>query len=311
MLQKGCFDMNIWKIVIGILFILGGGLFILANMGVIPSDVSLPLETYWPSLIILASVVMVIDTLLKKYKPKKMFNHLYFAFCVFVTGFVLQNEKLNFVTVKGVDLWEVIVALVLVYIGIRLIFFKSHSIHGHGVKIEVDTDGTGFKDVSGEDEHAESENESQCGCESGSETRADSKDGAKRKGVFVSSGGNREQFVGDMRLGDSAWAPESGSYSVNIGDMNVNFTTAIFSEGETAIDLSCWVGEIIVIIPDDLPVDMEMETNVGEVVFSGHAEKSGITNNVIKYRSEGYDEAPTKLKLRASLNIGSIKVTKV
>ncbi len=300
--------MNIWKIVIGILFILGGGLFILSNMGVIPSDASLLFETYWPSLIILASLVMVIDTILKKYKPKKTFNHIYFAFCVFVTGFVLQNEKLDFVDVKGVDLWEVIIALVLVYIGIKLIFFKSHGIHGHGVKIEVDSDGTGFKDVGSDDKDNEDEDEDE---DHSSETKSGRKDSAKRKGVFVSAGGEREQFVGDMRLGDSAWAPESGSYSVNIGDMHVNFTTAIFSEGETEIDLSCWVGEIDIIIPDDLPVDMLMESNVGEVVFSGHAEKSGITNNVIKYRSEGYDEAPKKLKLRASLNIGSIKVTKV
>lgn len=305
--------MNIWKIVIGILFILGGGLFILANMGVIPSDASLLLETYWPSLIILASLIMVIDVLLKKFRPKKTFNRIYFAFCVFVMGFVLQNEKLDFINVKGVDLWEVMVALALVYIGIRLIFFKSHSSRGHGVKIEVDSDGTGFKDAGSDDEdehghgHEHGEGCSHCDSETGSSR----KDGAKRKGVFVSSGGDREQFAGDMRLGDSAWAPENSSYNVNIGDMHVDFTTAIFSDGETEIDLSCWIGEISVIIPDELAVDLLMETNVGEVVFVGHAEKSGITNNVIKYRSEGYDEAPKKLKLRATLNVGSIKVKSV
>jgi len=297
---------NIWKILIGLLFILGGGVFILANMGIISADASLLFETYWPLLVILASVAMAINTLMKKYKPKKLFNHLYFAFSVLVAGFVLQNDRIGLIPVKGVDLWEVIVALVLVYIGIKLIFFNSKN--GHGVRIEVNTDDDNDDDddesTSDGNLHSDGEGFKDAGSDEGGKD-------AKRKGVFISTGGDHEQFIGDMRLGDSAWSPESGSYNVNIGDMKIDFTTAIFNEGETTIDLSCWVGDIDVILPDDLPVDLYMESNVGEVVFTGHAEKSGVTRNTIKFRSQGYDEAPKKLKLKAALNVGSIKVRRV
>lgn len=330
---------NIWKILIGVVLVTVGGIFILANLGLFPIEYSELVQYIWPGAVILFSLALLVDGLTKKGTRSKRFDRIYFALSVMVAGAVMLVNRLNDTVAEVQDflktdigLWEVLLSLALIFVGIRLIFFKKsgitvtigdHDRHKRHVHTDKFCDGC-------EDEvEDEEEDEEEDGDEDGSgsadnagsgagdnQENADSRNNeGSRKGVYTKSSSNsyksKDQFVGELRLGDKPWAPESSDYSVNIGDMNVNFTTAILQDGETVFNLNGWVGNMDIILPEELAVDIDATVNVGSVEFFGEEEQSGISRNNIKFRSDDYSTAAKKIKIIANLNIGEISVKRV
>ena len=340
---------NIWKILIGVVLVAVGGIFILANLGIFPIEYSELVKYIWPGSVLLFSLALLVDGATKKGSRSKRFDRIYFALSVMTIGAVMLVNRLNDTVVEvkeflaaDIGLWEVILSLLLIFIGIRLIFFKKngitvtigdhdrHSKHVHSAKF-CETCGDGEDD--GDDEEDEDEDNDKdddkdddedggtaagdagSGAGNGQKNAGSKNSDGTRKGVYTkSSSGNgkfKEQFVGELRLGDKPWAPEGGDYSVNIGDMNVNFTTAILPDGETVFHLNGWVGNMDIILPEELAVDIDATVNVGSVEFFGEEEQSGISRNNIKFRSDDYGAAAKKIRIVANLNIGEISVKRV
>lgn len=325
---------NIWKILIGVVLVAVGGIFILANLGIFPIEYSELVKYIWPGSVLLFSLALLVDGATKKGSRSKRFDRIYFALAVMTVGAVMLLNRLNdtvaevkSVIAADIGLWEVILSLVLIFIGIRLIFFKKNgitvTIGDHG-KHSKHVHSAEFCEACGDEDEDEDEDEED-GDEKAHDAGSNAGDGQEnassknsegtRKGVYTKSsswnGKSKEQFVGELRLGDKPWAPEGGDYSVNIGDMNVNFTTAILPDGETVFHLSGWVGNMDIILPEELAVDIDATTNVGSVEFFGEEEQSGISRNNIKFRSDDYDTAAKKIRIIASLNIGEISVKRV
>lgn len=131
---------------------------------------------------------------------------------------------------------------------------------------------------------------------------------------------DRFHFVGEIRLGDRPWALENSSYSLGVGEVYMDLTTALLEEGVTYVNLSGWVGSVQIIVPEDLAIDVSADVNIGSVEifgeeqeFSRHhkSRRSGVSSNLLCYRSEDYDEALKKVRINASVNIGEVSVKRV
>ncbi|MHB1454012.1 MAG: cell wall-active antibiotics response protein LiaF [Saccharofermentanales bacterium] len=326
---------NIWKILAGIVLVTVGGVFILANFGLFPLEYGELVQYIWPGSVLLFSLALLVDGITKKGSRSKRFDRIYFALSVMVVGAVMLFNRLNDTVAEvkeflktDIGLWEVLLSLALIFVGIRLIFFKKSGItvtigdkdrhHVHGAKYCEGCDDEEEDEDEDEDRDEKSDDAGNTTGYGAGENRKSSDRGSaegSRKGVYTksasSNGKPREQFIGELRLGDKPWAPESSDYSVNIGDMNVNFTTAILQDGETVFHLTGWVGNMDILLPEELAVDIDATVNVGSVEFFGEEEQSGISRSNIKFCSDGYDTASKKIKIVASLNVGEISVKRV
>jgi lia operon protein LiaF len=85
------------------------------------------------------------------------------------------------------------------------------------------------------------------------------------------------------------------------------------------MELNGWVGNIEIKIPEDMAVDLTANVNIGTIDLFGDETKfakgkSGnthFTSNTVSYRSDQYDSANKKVKIKASVNIGEISIERV
>ncbi|MEI5906460.1 cell wall-active antibiotics response protein LiaF [Bacillus spongiae] len=116
-------------------------------------------------------------------------------------------------------------------------------------------------------------------------------------------------FIGDMRFSENNWSVEPMTLSHFIGDVFVDFGKAFIPDGETPINVSHWIGDIKILIPEDVGVEIYAKVNIGDIKLLNL--KSNDIKPTMHYRSPDYESAVKKVKLILSLNIGSIRVDKV
>lgn len=114
-----------------------------------------------------------------------------------------------------------------------------------------------------------------------------------------------EQSIGEDQLG-GGWHVKPTHRSNLIGQQSFDFTDARFDEGETPFMLTGLAGEIVIILPKTLAVNLYAEVKAGEIrLFQQKTE--GINKDMV-YETENYDEAIYKLKLDIRLTSGSIRI---
>jgi lia operon protein LiaF len=262
--------LKISKTLVGIILVLVGGLYLLSNFGMIPNGLMKNILRYWPVIIILWAGYHLADAILEKTSTNRKFNRVYGSMSLIIIGWVLLENRLNLLFDDSISLWSVSAALFVIFVGIRIIFFKSGE---YEIQNEKDFQGIKFN-----------------------------------KGGF--------NAVGDLRLGDQPWALEDSSHNIGVGEIYVDITTALMKDGMTVLNLSGWVGDIQVVMPEDLAVEISAAVRVGNIDIFGQeqeckknstAKRSGVSNT-LNYRSEKFDEAFKKLRMNVSLNIGDISI---
>jgi hypothetical protein len=64
-------------------------------------------------------------------------------------------------------------------------------------------------------------------------------------------------------------------YDMSIGDLELDLSNAVLAAGDTEVDANVGIGELIVIVPDDVDVDVDASASAGEVTVFGRSE-SGV-----------------------------------
>jgi hypothetical protein len=64
-------------------------------------------------------------------------------------------------------------------------------------------------------------------------------------------------------------------YDVSIGDLELDLSNAALATGDTDVDANVGIGELTVIVPDDVAVDVDASASAGEVTVFGRSE-SGV-----------------------------------
>ncbi|ASA20056.1 cell wall-active antibiotics response protein LiaF [Paenibacillus donghaensis] len=122
---------------------------------------------------------------------------------------------------------------------------------------------------------------------------------------------NRSAFIGDIHMGREHFQLKNSNISQFIGDTVLDLTNAQIAYGETKVNISAFVGDIKVYIPDD----MDLGISVNSSSFIGDMEvldqsRSGFMSNV-QCSTPYYKEAGKKVRINVSAFIGDIKVKTV
>lgn len=262
----------------GIIILLIGVSFLLVNVGYVDFEIGALIATYWPLIIIYIGLKETFKGLVhfskKLARGKWRMNKLFWGLFYLSLGVVLQGNNLQYFNISLGQYWSWIWPTFIIYFGLTILFNRNSNL------IVVDLSG-----VSGKNDLS----------------NADVK---KRK--KASSYKQKKQFIGDINIGSSPWLIEDFDTWVGIGDITIDLTTAILKEGENTIDISGWIGDVKVIVPHDVPTEVNVDVKLGDVnIFNN---KQSGTNRTVSYRSEDYDFSDKKVSVSIKLSIGDIKV---
>lgn len=104
------------------------------------------------------------------------------------------------------------------------------------------------------------------------------------------------------------WRLDDAVVRTVIGDIHLDLRSAELPEGETELTLLCWLGTIQVRVPSHVGLDVEAQAFIGTVDILGVREEGVIRD--INVRSDDYETATHRLKLRLSTVIGELMVVR-
>ena len=110
------------------------------------------------------------------------------------------------------------------------------------------------------------------------------------------------------RGGRQGWAANGPHHQLNhaIGDLRLDLSEVQLPPGESSWAVSALIGDITVLVPEGLAVDVEAEVRVGDIRLF-HQRADGFARR-LEYTSPGYAEAAQKVSIRASLLVGEVTV---
>lgn len=119
-------------------------------------------------------------------------------------------------------------------------------------------------------------------------------------------GEKRKHLIGDLNIGNEPWQLEDMQIWMGVGDTDVNLSKAIIPEGETVLEVSGWIGDITILVPQDMDIKANVDLRLGEVTLFSH-QQSG-SGRYLSYKSVDYETAKKRVNLRVSLAIGEVTV---
>ncbi|MFC5468693.1 cell wall-active antibiotics response protein LiaF [Cohnella suwonensis] len=119
------------------------------------------------------------------------------------------------------------------------------------------------------------------------------------------------RFIGDAHFGTDYWELRPMNISHFIGDTTLDLTKAQIPVGETKINISSFIGDVKVYVPNDIGVGILVESNclIGDVKVLGQ-KREGLFNQVT-ISTPGYSDSDKRVVLIVSSLIGDVRVTKV
>lgn len=102
------------------------------------------------------------------------------------------------------------------------------------------------------------------------------------------------------------WVLRNTSFWALIGEIHMDFTLAMMEENEITIIIQSVVGDIDLIVPEEMGVSIDCTSLVGQTII--HKEKeAGLLNKVV-WKSPQYDENEYKVKFVVSCIVGDVKL---
>ncbi|WP_181349222.1 cell wall-active antibiotics response protein LiaF [Thalassobacillus sp. CUG 92003] len=129
-------------------------------------------------------------------------------------------------------------------------------------------------------------------------------DGSARKNAE-----KKDFSVGSQSFKKENWKVEPMSLWNAIGDYHFDFTKAFIPDQDTPISVKGWVGDVKMLIPENVPFQVSASIKAGEISVLGQ-KADGISRR-LTYQTPDYEEATRRLTLEIHFNAGSIKVDKI
>lgn len=116
--------------------------------------------------------------------------------------------------------------------------------------------------------------------------------------------------LGSVDFNQSNWHLEPMNIYHAIGDYSFNFNKAYIPERETLIQLKGWIGDVNILIPEDIPIRVQAKVTIGEVTIFSSSSAHVFGPNVY-FESPQYEEAVKKIDFVIDMMIGEVKIDKV
>ena len=125
------------------------------------------------------------------------------------------------------------------------------------------------------------------------------------------SRGTHSRFIGDIYFGDDYWELTPMNISHFIGDTTLDLTKAQVPIGETRIQISSFIGDVKVYVPNDLRIGIQVMSSclIGDVKVLD--QKRGGFFNQMSVATPSYQDAEQRVVLVVSSFIGDVRIMKV
>ncbi|MFD2613669.1 cell wall-active antibiotics response protein LiaF [Paenibacillus gansuensis] len=122
---------------------------------------------------------------------------------------------------------------------------------------------------------------------------------------------SKSSFIGDVYLGHDFWELEPLSISQFIGDTVLDLTKAQIPYGETQVNISSFIGDVKVLVPNDIEVGIQVQTSsfLGDTIVLDKRH-GGLFKNT-SAETPSFTEAEKKVRLVTSTFIGDVNVVRV
>ena len=103
-----------------------------------------------------------------------------------------------------------------------------------------------------------------------------------------------------------AWTARSSQISVAVAEVAIDLTNAIFEEPEITLNLQGLIGDIDIVVPEDVGLSVNAQVAVGEMRIAGER-SSGLGNRFV-WRSPNYDMTENRVQLQLSYAVADVNV---
>ncbi|MBS4171963.1 cell wall-active antibiotics response protein LiaF [Bacillus sp. FJAT-49736] len=242
---------------------------LLINIGVISLEMKDVFVMFLPVVFGFAGLLYLIQSIRRR-SSGSFFLFLLFTFY----GTLLELSHYGVVRFTYGDWWR-LWPIIIIYLAIKKIFFKEKV----KFSIEADFDDKDFVDIK------------------------EFKSKAKRK--------YKKSFtlIGDMEFKKQNWPLKSMDLHNLIGDYYFDFNKAFIPEEETRITIRCRIGDVKMLIPEDIPVRVITKIKMGDIRLFDMT--SSGTKPQLVFESPNYDDSIKKIDILVEVGIGDIRIDRV
>ncbi len=306
------------RIFIGMILILIGTLFLGSQLGYITLNPGEIAATYWPVILIFFGISGILGQV--RGRKESSGSYIWNLFVIALgAGFLARN--LNFLDMPISELIKLLIPACIILFGIRMMFRKERP-----TKIDQNFDNKyeynyEHSSVSYEAPPVPVEEPIMPTHDPAYTSSADQTNGQRYSEKFHhthsydhthhNSAVNRSGFFGDLYLGHDYWELKPMNISHFIGDTIIDLTKAQIPIGETKLNISAFIGDVKVFVPND----MEVEVSVTSSSFLGdntvfNRRENGFMRSV-RQETQEFILADKKIRLQINLFIGDITVQRV
>lgn len=117
------------------------------------------------------------------------------------------------------------------------------------------------------------------------------------------------QWFGKQEFGKKPYLWQDINTQTLFGETVIDLTQTVLPKGEPIILLRHLAGTIKIIIPYDVEVSIHHSVLIGSVDIFGYGDDQ-ITNRVIHYQTENYNQAHQRIKIYTTMLAGKIEVSR-
>ncbi|MBP3038660.1 cell wall-active antibiotics response protein [Bacillaceae bacterium Marseille-Q3522] len=253
-----------------------GTILLLVDIGIISLEIKQIFIMAIPYFLFLYSALVILQKLIKKRE-----GSFGFAFFLLIYSGLLILDQFRLIQFHYADVFK-LWPLLLIYISYMVLFKKKK------IKLSFSTNDAFSSEIEEKEETEDEENH----------VKVSHSD--KKMKVFS---------IGDVKLNKPNWDLEPMGMHTFIGDFFIDFNKAFIPEKENIVTVESVIGDVKMLIPADLPVDIFSQVKVGDIRLFD--QKADAINRALTYRSDNYDEASRKIKISIKVKIGSIRIDKV
>lgn len=304
------------RLLTSILLIGAGVIFLLNLLGVVYLDIGELVRTYWPAILIYFGLIQFVGSGVRG-------GSFIGALVLMLVGGYLLARNMGYVMLSPREMFPYLIPVVLIAGGLHLLLkprlrgprqpkvdmppppppnpFDAPPAYHPEMKSPLDS----IFDTMEQKEEAKKK-------QAGSGPKfADSshyyEHTAEHQGPVVQKSG----FIGDVHVGQDYFQLAPMNISHFIGDTVIDLTKAQIPYGETRINVSAFIGDVKIFVPDDMDIGVVAESSafIGDLKLFN--QKQGGFMSSLTAESSYYGEASKKVKLVVSVFIGDIKVNMV
>jgi lia operon protein LiaF len=323
------------RIFLGLALIAAGVLFMLDRAGFITFDIGSLFRDYWPVLIIYFSAVGLV---FQRKMNSGWIGSYFWNLVGIAVGFYFLGRNLGFIDLSFGELIPYVIPVALILFGVHMIFgprgrakrldgFEKRNPEPEFVNEEIPDLGTPpTEPISNFDEQFEARFGRTTPERGAAAEAAHSRSHTEKppvskplhekhhSGFFGWSNDrveNRSGFITDIKIGQDYFELKPMNISLFIGDTVLDLTKARIPAGETKINVSSFIGDVKIYIPNDL----DLEICVVSSSFLGDSNvldrrEGGLFRN-LNLATPGYQEAEKRLRIHVSVFIGDLTVQRV